>query len=354
MKDKDIQKLTKEADKREAKNLLLEENLESLRDENTKLKNARRVESDVTVSKVNEELQDFKREMARKIQAITNGNLSKEPDDKAPEKLKNTRKTRSIDTSIRNEKRVKRKPNNDDPKRRVLQTDSEGESSGTESEVDPNNEQSVGRWKLVDGMWEQLPVKPGIKSYRGALKTGIGKKKQMDIRDQKTLIISTSITRGIKEERFRNCYEGDSKFYRKHGAKARWIKDDVKENLSPGECTSVILQMGGNDLQDVFKPDMVTKLANTIIETGQICKDKGIETVFIGGVPVRSYEYTWERCEQLNEELKDLCRHYNFVFIDNSEISHKEHLRFDGVHLNEAGDRVLANYLFGFLKERVW
>ena len=299
-KGKDIEKLRKEADRREAKNLLLEENLESLRDENSKLKNARRVESDITVSKINEELQDFKKEMARKMQAITNGNLSKEPDDKAPGKPKNTKKTRSTDTSIRNEKRIKSKPNHNDPKRCILQTDSEGESSETESEVDPNNEESIGRWKLGDGMWEQLPVKPGVKSYRGALETGLGKKKQTNIGDEKTLIISTSITRGIKGERFRNCYEGDCKFYRKHGAKASWIKDDVRDNLSPGECTSVILQMGGNDLQDVFKPDMVTKLANTIIETGHICKKKGIETVFIGGVPVRSYEYTYERCRQLN------------------------------------------------------
>ena len=143
-------------------------------------------------------------------------------------------------------------------------------------------------------------------------------------RTQRTLILSTSITRGIKVDSFRDCYEGKCKFYRKPGAKARQLKDHVKDNLSAGECTSVILQMGGNDLQDVYAPELVTRLANTIIDTGKICKERGAETVFVGGVPVRRYPYTWERCRDLNGQLKGMCRHNNFVFIDNSRIAHNE------------------------------
>ena len=77
-----------------------------------------------------------------------------------------------------------------------------------------------------------------------------------------------------------------------------------------------------------------------------------MEKVFIGGVPVRRYQYTWGRCRDVNGKLKELCRRNDFVFIDNSNITHNEHLEFDGVHLNEAGDRILANnYLDSLRKE---
>ena len=96
---------------------------------------------------------------------------------------------------------------------------------------------------------------------------------------------------------------------------------------------------------------MLNKLADTIIETGHICKGRGTETVFIGGVPVRKYEYTWERCRDLNKKLRDLCRRNNFIFIDNSDITHSDHLKYDGVHLNDDGDKVLANNYLDYLRK---
>ena len=92
---------------------------------------------------------------------------------------------------------------------------------------------------------------------------------------------------------------------------------------------------------------MIRKLANTIIETGLVCKDRGAETVFIGGVTVRQHEYTWERCRILNGELKEMCQQNKFIFMDNSNINHN-HL-CDGVHLNEEGTRILANNYLGYL-----
>ena len=74
-----------------------------------------------------------------------------------------------------------------------------------------------------------MPVKPGEKTYSGAVNQG--KKKKSDIRAQKTLIISTSITRGIRDDRFKECYEGGCKFRRMHGGKVKHIKEDKKIKL---------------------------------------------------------------------------------------------------------------------------
>ena len=164
--------------------------------------------------------------------------------------------------------------------------------------------------------------------------------------NRKTLIISTSITRDIKLAVFNNCYEyGNAWFARKRGWKIRQIKEDVFKNLKNGDCDEVIVHMGGNDLQDMYLPELITKRAVDIIETAQICKDRGAKTVFIGGVTERKYEYAQERCEALNRELQELCHHNGFVFIDNSNIRPMEHLS-DRVHLNDPGTTILAdNYL---------
>ena len=121
-------------------------------------------------------------------------------------------------------------------------------------------------------------------------------------------------------------------------------------NLEKGDCDEVILHIGGNDLQDMYAPDLITKSAVSIIETAQICKDRGAKTVFIGGVTERKYGYTQERCEVLNRELKELCRHNGFIFIDNSNIRPMEHLS-DGVHLNDQGTTILANNYLDSLRK---
>ena len=114
------------------------------------------------------------------------------------------------------------------------------------------------------------------------------------------------------------------------------------------------VQMGGNDLQDLYYPEAMSRLANTIIETGQLCRERGAETVFIAGIPVRCYEYTWDRCRALNGELKKLCRRNDFIFIDNSNLNHTDHLHQDGVHLNGDGDRILANNYLDCFEFHIW
>ena len=202
-----------------------------------------------------------------------------------------------------------------------------------ETDDDENSEEAVGI-QMVPGPYRQ---------YSDAVRN--------KERERRTLVISTSITRNINEDRFNMCYgSGKAEFKRFRGWKVKRIKEDMTTNLDHGVFDSALLHMGGNDLQDLYRPELIFKLASEIIDAGLICRKQGADTVFIAGVTVRKYEYTWERCRLLNQELKDLCKKNNFVFVDNTNINYVDHL-CDGVHLNEDGDSILANNYLGCFKK---
>ena len=100
----------------------------------------------------------------------------------------------------------------------------------------------------------------------------------------------------------------------------------------------------------MYAPELITRCAVNIIETAQICKDRGAKTVLIGGVTERQYEYAEERCKILNKELQELCRHNGFIFIDNTNIRPTQHL-LDRVHLNDRGTTILANNYLDSLRK---
>ena len=135
---------------------------------------------------------------------------------------------------------------------------------------------------------------------------------------------------------------------RLRGSKVKKIKEDARKNIQHGYFDSAVVHIGGNDLQDLYYRESFDKLANDVKETGLICRERGADTVFIAGVTVRKWEYTWERCRLLNGKLKEMCRRNNFVFIDNSNINYVDHLS-DKVHLNSEGSKILANNYLGHM-----
>ena len=352
-KDREIDGLREKLKEGETEKQLLVESLCCERDENAKLKNARKVVNDNDANKIYAEIKEFKKDIMKQVKFISDlcQKKEKENENKTLEKKIEIQRCHNSDDKLRNERKCKRKPNQTVSNGcSLIDTESDYGSDASGPEEDPRGDQSTGRWRMVDGSWQQIPVKPGTKSYRDVVGTKNVEKEKRSV-GKKTIIVSTSITRGISDEKFSNCYEGEVKFKRMHGGKARWMKEDVRKHFPSEEWRNVILQMGGNDLQDLYYPEAVTRLANTIIETGLICRERGAETVFVAGIPVRSYPYTWERCRTLNGELKELCRRNNFIFIDNSSITHTDHLHHDGVHLNGDGDSLLANNYLDSMKK---
>ena len=172
--------------------------------------------------------------------------------------------------------------------------------------------------------------------------------KEPSYHHDKTLIFTTSISKGILPWRFNNAYDqGWASFARFPGAKAEYMETYISPRMENKKPSVVILQAGGNDLpknsRGVAIP--IVTVANSIITAGLACKHKyGAQHVLIGGVTTRKGNALKLRCDDLNETLRSLCQLNNFTFIDNSDI--KEHHLYDGMHLKDDGTKILAgNYL---------
>ena len=119
-----------------------------------------------------------------------------------------------------------------------------------------------------------------------------------------------NITKHIDTKRFNKVYtHGEARFQRFHGGKAEHIKNYVTSHLEEEKQDTVIIQIGGNDLHkgDKRDPSTITNIANNIIETAQICKARGVQHIFVGGVPIRKRRWTKEICKDLNTALEGQC-----------------------------------------------
>jgi hypothetical protein len=177
---------------------------------------------------------------------------------------------------------------------------------------------------------------PGARTYSDVTRDG-----------PTTVVFSTSITKGLKQEHFDEKVNGQVIFRRFHGHKARHIKEYVWTHLEELTPASAIIQMGGNDLPTPrHNPVPVIDIANHIIETGVICRNYGVQKVCIGGVISRRQHYMQQRCRDLNALLVNMCKIHGFIFLDNSDIESRD--LYDGVHLNDQGNgKLFENYLFG-------
>ena len=312
--DQKISLLIQQAEESKEQMRQLNQSIEQVKDENTKIKNQTKVirqennlNSSPEIAQLFQKFEEFKKDISNKLLLFT-----KQCDESDPNQIK---------------KKERRKKKKKRIKKSVESSEDDSETGESEKESDYGETEN-----------EQIILRPGPLKYSEAVKN--------TQKDRKTLVLSTSITRDIKEERFNECFsDGNAEFVRLRGWKAKSIKEDVKKNLQHGYFDSAIVHVGGNDLQDLYYPESFEKLAKEVMETGLICRERGAETVFIAGVTVRKWQYTWERCRLLNGRLKALCRENNFVYIDNSNINYVDHLD-DEVHLNEDGSKILArNYL---------
>ena len=305
----------------------LQDDIHQVREENTKIKNNGKAKQQLEIADLYREFEEFKKDIRNQV-----SEFSKQCPPCPSTDVEGKNKTKQRKKKKRKKKDQVKEPNDKQHK------GNESNSEGSCTQDSATDEEESADESVVD-----IPLVPGpYLSYSDAVE-----KKE---RERRTLIISTSITRSIKEDRFNMCYgNGNAEFQRFRGFKVKNIKEDMEANLDHGVFDSALLHIGGNDLPDLYRPQLIFKLANEIIDAGLICRKQGADTVFIAGVTVRRHEYTWERCRLLNQELKELCKKNNFVFIDNTNIN-VDHL-CDGVHLNEDGDSMLANNYLGHFRK---
>ena len=185
------------------------------------------------------------------------------------------------------------------------------------------------------------PVRPGFKTY-SEVTTGT----------KKSVIFSTSMTKGIRPEIFhRNHYKhGRASFHRFHGGKARHIRNQIETHLQEELPDAAIIHVGGNDLQTNrgVKPTPVLDLANQILDTALLCRKYGVRDVVVSSILPRKESYSKDvekRRLEVNEIVKSLCDLNSMVFLDNDvgddKITYPGHM-YDGVHLTDEGSELLS------------
>ena len=158
--------------------------------------------------------------------------------------------------------------------------------------------------------------------------------------NSKTIVFSSSITKDIDQKKFNDRYTGGTaRFQKFHGGRAKHMSSYLPTHLVDECPDTTVVQVGGNDLPN--KSLSINEIADQVIKCGLICQEFGVKNVLIGGITTRRPSYQQNRCKDLNYRLRGLCSANNFTFIDNQKIK-VEHL-YDGVHLNETGQSILAN-----------
>ena len=164
---------------------------------------------------------------------------------------------------------------------------------------------------------------------------------EIDSLTQRTVIFSSSITRGINPNGFNKAYKkGTAKFERFHGRTAHDIKTYIPTHLKRDLYDSAVIVAGGNDLsRDSVSIDTV---AEDIIAAGLVCREFHVKKIYICSVLPRRYTRYQVRRSTLNDILRELCKIFGFIFIENENISLQEHIHSDDVHLTKRGSSILC------------
>lgn len=139
--------------------------------------------------------------------------------------------------------------------------------------------------------------------------------------------------------------EVDISIRRYNGGQSHELHHHVKQNIADERPHGLVLIGGTNDLsrRDGRRQLSNEEIANNLLAIGQLAKSQGVINVFISGITVRKGLHYEERALAINNILKDGCRHYGFIFVDNNNITRSE--LQDGLHLNDEGTSRLKNNL---------
>ena len=173
------------------------------------------------------------------------------------------------------------------------------------------------------------PIVPGHTTYSESLKFG-----------KKTFVFGTSLIKGIRQKEFNShLHKCSARFRPFTGATLKKMEIHIQPDLIDDKPDVVVIHAGCNDIPNTsLEPRTI---AEGIIKLGKICKNYNTNDIFISSLTCRSRNYLNTRVKSVNGILKDLCKVYNFHYIDNSNISRED--LGDGLHLEEQGKIKLAN-----------
>ena len=103
--------------------------------------------------------------------------------------------------------------------------------------------------------------------------------------------------------------------------------------------------MGTNNLKNDQTPEYV---AGNIIELGKFLRTAQND-VIISGICHRN-DVRNLKVSEVNDHLKRMCNEQKMFFLDNDNIKKEKHLNNSGLHLNTAGNSILASNIVSILK----
>ena len=181
------------------------------------------------------------------------------------------------------------------------------------------------------------PTIPGNSSY--ATRTKFGKK---------IFVVGDSHVKRMKRIDFNKQLRSGKAFFKTFsGANTKQLSHYIIPSLVDDKPDTVIIHVGTND---VLNGANDTELANSIIKIGMICKQHGVNDVFISSILVKKSPRLNALVRKVNDQLRDLCVSNGFQFISNDMIS-TDYLWRDGIHLQDAGTDILSSNFCKILNE---
>jgi lysophospholipase L1-like esterase len=124
----------------------------------------------------------------------------------------------------------------------------------------------------------------------------------------------------------------------------------------------VVILAGTNDIAGNTGPSTVEMIENNLASMAEIAKANGIRVVLSSVLPV--YRYTWkpevdpvQAIATLNQWMKEYARTHGAVYLDyytamkDEKLGMRSDLTTDGVHVNEAGYRVMVPLVAAAIEE---
>ena len=122
------------------------------------------------------------------------------------------------------------------------------------------------------------------------------------------------------------------------GATASQLNIYVQATLKEDKPDTIIINAGTNNFTK--KRQSIEETVAEIMEIVKTCKHGGVKRIFVSSITCRPQFQA--KIDEINELLEYNAGIFNYVFINNASIR-EEHLRNDGVHLNNDGVYKLAN-----------
>ena len=128
--------------------------------------------------------------------------------------------------------------------------------------------------------------------------------------------------------------------------RSKHLKYYIVPSLIDKTHCRIILHGAYNDVNN--KNSTSDKIANEIADMVILCRDYGVNDIFISAMICRKGKSLNGKVKRVNFLLKQICEENGYFFIDNSNIKIRD-LWKDGIHLIESGKTKLAENFINFL-----